>query len=256
MHHAYLDEYTDLNSLIHRLDPRIKTIILFTFIIFIIMTKPGIFLSFACYALILMVLILFSRIPFGFILKKSLVVIPFVLLISISIPFIKNGRIIADYTLGNFKLRVTYEGLMSFFTILAKSYLSLLCMIILITTTKFSELLKAFQALKLPRIITLILSFMYRYIFVLQDELMKMQQAKESRSIGSSRWFHIKTLSNMIAVLFIRAYERAESVYLAMCSRGFRGEMRTINRFEIKTKDLFFLFIIIALLLSVKITVG
>ena len=109
--------------------------------------------------------------------------------------------------------------------ILIKSYLSILCLILLVTTTKFSELLRAFEKLGCPKIITMIMSFMYRYIFVIEDELMKMRQAKESRSVGGSRYFHAKALANMLGTLFIRSYERAEAVYLAMCARGFDGSV-------------------------------
>lgn len=98
-------------------------------------------------------------------------------------------------------------------------------MILLMTSTKFSDLIKALEKLKFPHLITMILSFMYRYIFVVLDELHKMKHAKEARQAGrSSKWFHTKVLANMIGVLFIRSYERAESVYLAMCSRGYDGK--------------------------------
>jgi cobalt/nickel transport system permease protein len=95
-----------------------------------------------------------------------------------------------------------------------------------VATTRFSELLKAFEKLGCPKIITMIMSFMYRYIFVIEDELMKMKQAKESRSVGGSGFFHAKALANMLGTLFIRSYERAEAVYLAMCARGFDGDVK------------------------------
>lgn len=107
--------------------------------------------------------------------------------------------------------------------ILFKAYLSVLCMILLVNTTKFCDLLSGLEKLKFPRIITMILSFMYRYIFVIQDELMKMKQAKECRSISRAKRRDFKAYAFMLGVLFIRSFERAEAVYLAMCSRGFNG---------------------------------
>lgn len=82
----------------------------------------------------------------------------------------------------------------------------------------------------MPKIFIMIMSFMYRYLFLLVDEVQRMQRAKESRSFGKAKHLHtLRTLSNIIGVLFIRSYERAERVYLAMCSRGFHGEIKTLD---------------------------
>jgi cobalt/nickel transport system permease protein len=63
---------------------------------------------------------------------------------------------------------------------------------------------------------------MYRYIFVLEDEFLRMQRAFQSRSLGNKKgWFLTRSFANMVGVLFIRAYERAERIYLAMCARGY-----------------------------------
>lgn len=208
MRHAYLDQYSDRPSPLNRLDTRLKTLIFVTFIIFVILTRPNSFFVFSLYSTFIAVLILLSRVPIIFILKRSLAVIPFVLMVGI------------------FNLVSGREGFVLFANIFIKSYLSMLCLILLVTTTKFSELLRAFERLGCPKIITMVMSFMYRYIFVIEDELMKMRQAKESRSVGGSRFFHAKALANMLGTLFIRSYERAEAVYLAMCARGFDGSVK------------------------------
>lgn len=253
MKHTYIDKYSGIDSLIHRLDPRIKIICLVAFILFVIFTKPTSFIAFALYGALIAVLILLSKIPLGFILKRSLVVIPFVLMIAIFIPFFKKGEVAGGYSFGTLKLTVTYDGLMIFWNVLVKAYLCILSMILLITSANFSDLLKAFEKLRCPKLFTMILSFMYRYIFVIVDELMKMRQAKEARSVGGSRWFHTKVLANMIGVLFMRTYERGENVYLAMCSRGFDGEIKTIDDFRLRMRDFCFLLIIVGILIGIRI---
>lgn len=253
MKHAYIDKHSNIDSCIHRLDPRIKIIALFAYILFIIFTRPTSFTAFALYGALIAVLILLSKIPLSFIFKRSLVIIPFVLMIAIFIPFIKHGKIAGGYSFGTLKLTVTYDGLMIFWNILVKAYLCILSMILLITSTKFSDFLKALEKLRLPSIFVIILSFMYRYIFVVQDELMKMRQAKEARTVGGLRWFHTKVLANMIGVLFMRTYERGENVYLAMRSRGFNGKIKTIHSFQLKMKDFCFLLIMIGVLTGIRI---
>ncbi len=255
MKHAYIDKHSDIDSYIHHLDPRIKIICLIAFVLFVIFTNPASFTAFILYGVTIAVLILLSKIPLGFIFKRSLVIIPFVLMVAVFIPFIKCGEVAGGYSFGVLKLTVTYNGLMIFWNVLVKAYLCILSMILLVASTKLSDFLKALEKLKFPSVFVLILSFMYRYIFIVQDELMKMRQAKKARSIGGSGWFHSKVFANMLGVLFIRAYERGEHVYLAMCSRGFDGGIKTMNCFQLKAKDFCFLLIMIGVLASIRILV-
>lgn len=213
MHHSYIDKYAELDSVIHKADSRLKIIISFVFILFIVSANPTAYLSFVLYGLILLILLAVSKIPFLFIFKKTLVVIPFVVLIAAFIPFMKGQ-----------------DGIILFRGIVLRSYLSILCMTLLISSTKFTRLLKGLEQLKIPKIFIMVMSFMYRYLFLLVDETQRMQRAKESRSFGKAGYFRIiRTLSNIIGVLFVRSYERAERVYLAMCSRGFNGRTRTME---------------------------
>lgn len=252
MRHSYIDRHSEIDSYIHQIDPRIKLIAMFTLILSIIFTRPEAFVCFALYALFIAILILISKIPLKFILKKSLVIIPFVLMVAIFIPFFKKGEIAGGYSFGSLRLTVTYDGLMVLWNVLVKGYLSILSMILLMASIRFSDFLKALETLKLPRLFIMILSFMYRYIFVIEDELLKMRQAKQSRSVGGSNWLHAKALANMLGVLFIRAYERGEKVYLAMCSRGFNGNIKTMHNFRVKRGDFLFLLFIVSVLASIR----
>ena len=71
------------------------------------------------------------------------------------------------------------------------------------------------------------ISFMYRYLFVLVDEAMRLQTARDARSVGAGRtlFWRAKVLGGMIGCLFIRSYERSERIYAAMLSRGYAGEV-------------------------------
>lgn len=241
MEHSYLDEYSSLNSFIHRLEPRIKIIVFFAFVFFTVLAPPGAFFVLKAYAAIIAVFMLFSRIPLLVFLKRSSAALPFILGMSLFILFMKPGRPLWGYSLGTLRLSITYEGLAIFFSLVVKAYLCIFCMLLLILSTNFPHLLKALEKLKAPSIFIMIISFMYRYLFILQDELEHMRQAKESRTVGGSRWFQVKVLANMLGVLFIRAYERAERVYSAMSSRGFNGQIKTVDDFRIGIKDFGFL---------------
>ena len=256
MHHSYIDEYSNIDSPIHRLDPRAKIVSFVGFMLFVIFTKPISFHAFFLYAFFLLGLILLSRLPLRFVLVRSLTIIPFVLMIALFIPFLKKGEVAGGYSLGSLKLVITYDGLIVFWNVLIKAYLSILCMILLVSTTKFAVFLKALEKLKIPKVIVMVLSFMYRYIFVIFDELMEMKRAKDARSVGGSRWFHAKALSNMLGVLFVRSYENGEAVYLAMCARGFSGTIKTLDRLVFKKIDLLFLITVFLILGGIIIFAG
>ncbi len=241
MRHSFIDKYSDRDSVIHRLDPRTKIVAFLAFILFVIFTPPNLILQFVSYLIVMAAVIALAHLPFSYVLKRSLVIIPFVLLIAIFIPFFKEGEIAGGYNLGSLRLTITYSGLWILWNILIKSWLSVLSIIALSSTTKFPDLLKGLEQLKMPRVMVMLLSFMYRYLFVLIDETERWQRARDSRYFGGQYLRQFKVLGNGLGYLFIRTYERGERVYTAMVSRGFDGKTRTLAASKIGRWDIVFL---------------
>ncbi|OGO20654.1 MAG: cobalt ECF transporter T component CbiQ [Chloroflexi bacterium RBG_16_50_9] len=239
MKHSFLDKYSEQDSLVHRLDPRTKFIISLLFILAVALTSPVMWPVFSIYFILMIILILISRVPVLYILKRSLVIIPFVVLMAISIPFVKEGEVIGSYNIWIWQVSLTHSGLQLLWNILAKAWLSILCLILLTATTRMTDLLAALERLHMPRVMVMILSFMYRYIFVLVDEVMRMKQARDSRNFGGRRLWQLRTLGNMAGTLFIRSYERGERVYAAMLARGYDGRCCTLNRLSLKPTDIY-----------------
>ena len=252
MKHKFLDQHSDRDSFIHRLDPRAKAMAFFSLILFVVFTPPSSLSAFLFYGGALFIIAMMSGVPLRFIFTRSLVIVPFVLAIGAFIPFMKEGTAMAGYSLGALKITATREGALLFWNILIKAYLSCLSMILLTSTTRFADLLKGFERMHFPRLIIMILSFMYRYIYLFTDELMRMKVAKDARSAGGGRWFHIRALANMLGVFFIRAYERGERVYLAMCSRGFDGTVKTLNTLKLGMKDIYIASLFMAMLVAIR----
>jgi cobalt/nickel transport system permease protein len=253
MHHSFIDEHSHIDSLLSRLDPRIKIISFFAFVFFIIFTAPDSTLSFVLYGLLLLILIVLSKIPMVYILKRCLVVVPFILMTSLFLPFWKQEEIISLFSIGNLQINVTAAGWLMFKGVMIKGILSVLCLTLLTASTPFPQLLAALEDLKFPRLITMILSFMYRYIFLIEDEALKMWRAMKSRCAGGADRLQLKAMANMAGILFIRSFERGEAVYLAMCSRGYDGTVRRSYNFGLKRRDLAFLVNIIFALISIKL---
>ena len=240
MKHSFLDQYSDRDSFIHRLDPRTKLITTLVFILVVITTPPTRWPVFALYFCLITTLLLLSKVPIFYILKRSLVIMPFVLLIAIFIPFFKEGEVAGSYNVWLWQLSVTYSGLQVLWNVIIKAWLSILSLILLTATTKFTNLLKGLEQLRMPRVMVMLLSFMYRYIFVLVDEVMRLKQARDSRNFGGRRLWQIRTIGNMIGTLFIRSYERGERVYAAMLARGFDGQTRTLDHLSFRQVDAYF----------------
>ena len=240
MKHSFIDEYSRLDSVIHRLDPRTKLIASLAFILAVVLTPTGGWQVFAFYFCVIAFMVAMSRLPVVYVLKRSLVILPFVLLIAIFIPFFKEGEVAASYSIWQWQISITFDGLLILTNVLIKSWLCILALILLSSTTRLDDLLKAFKHLGMPQVMILILSFMYRYIFVLADEVMRVRQARDSRNFGGSWLHHMKTIGNMLGTLFVRSYERAERIYAAMLARGFDGQVRTLNKLRFKQADVYF----------------
>jgi len=238
--HSFLDQYSDLDSFIHKLDPRTKFITTLAFILAVISTPPTRWQAFALYFFLIATLLLLSKVPVFYVLKRSLVIMPFVLMIAIFIPFFKEGEVAGSYNIWLWQVSVTYTGLQVLWNVLIKAWLSILSLILLTSTTKLTNLLKGLEQLRMPKVMVMLLSFMYRYIFVLVDEVMRMKQARDSRNFGGSRLWQMRTIGNMIGTLFIRSYERGERVYAAMLARGFDGHSRTLDRLNFRQVDAYF----------------
>jgi cobalt/nickel transport system permease protein len=237
MRHSFLDKYSDRDSFVHRLDPRTKLITALLFILAVALTSPDMWPAFIVYFILVATLVCLSGVPVLYVLKRSLAVMPFVLLVAIFIPFFREGEVVASYHIWLWQVSVTSSGLQVLWHILAKAWLSILSLILLTSTTRLTDLLVGLERLRLPRVMVMILAFMYRYIFVLTDEVMRLKQARDSRSFGARRLPQLRTLGNMAGTLFIRSYERGERVYAAMLSRGYDGSCRTLHRLSFRLAD-------------------
>jgi len=238
--HSFIDQYSDLDSFIHKLDPRTKFITSLVFIVLVVLTSIRNWQAFALYFCLIAICLAISKLPPLYVLKRSLVIVPFVLVIAIFIPFFKPGEVAGSYNIWLWQVSVTYDGLFVLANVVTKAWLCILSLILLSATTKFTDLLKGLKQLGMPKIIVLILSFMYRYIFVLADEVMRMRQARDSRNFGGARLRQLKTIGNMIGTLFIRSYERGERIYVAMLARGFDGEIRSLHQLNLQKIDAYF----------------
>lgn len=198
-----IDPYRPHDSLIHRLSARWKLIAALLFIACVVLLPKQSWLAYGAACVLLFLIAALSRLSWGKLLIRLLYLEPFSIGIAILALFQQGGLLI-------------------FTTMLLKSTLCLFCMIILSGTTSFSEIAKAFRQLRVPALLITSLTLMYRYLFVLLDQMEQMKRARRCRTFLPSRTRSWQIMATVAALLFLRASEKAERIYWAMCARGWK----------------------------------
>jgi cobalt/nickel transport system permease protein len=228
------DFYQAADSPIHRLDPRVKLLGTIGVIISNVLLPDGAWLAFFGSFLLVTAVSFAARVRPGFVLKRSLLAIPFALA-AFTIMFTLPGEALINFTIGSREITITDSGLVRFASILIRSWISLQAAILLTAATKFSDLAHGLRHLRVPLILIAIISFMYRYLFVLGEEAQRLIQARTARSArlpGRKRpsvFWRARVAGNMVGQLFLRSYERSDRVYQAMVARGFKGQFLTFT---------------------------
>lgn len=215
--------YLHAHSPVHALPPHCKLAAVFCFVLLVVSTPREAVWAFGLYALLLVAVAGAARVPYGHLLKRLLIEVPFVAF-AVLMPFVAQG----PYT-EVWGLSLSTSGLWAAWNILAKGTLGVAASVILASTTELRELLLGLQRLRLPPMLVQIASFMIRYGDVITDEMRRMRVARLSRGFrarGVRQW---GVLAKSAGALFIRSYERGERVHLAMVSRGYTGTMPAID---------------------------
>ncbi len=109
-----------------------------------------------------------------------------------------------------------------FYSVLLKSHISVLALLLLTWTTPFEELLAVPRRLRFPAVLLSILALACRYLPVLAAEAGRMRRARASRAFHPGRGLAWRQLAEIIGRLFLRGVDRAERVYQAMSARGWK----------------------------------
>lgn len=196
--------WTNQNSFVHRLNARVKLLLLVAFVISVALLRSPTHWQLLTCLLYLIVTAWAARLPVLRILRMSLWVVPFVGFFS-------------------FIVYVTGDVRRAWF-ILSKSYLSALSVLICVSATPMPRLLRAAEFFRVPSLLLETTQLVYRYLFVLAEQAHLMQVAFRSRG-GRPGARAFLAGSGMVAVLFTKSYEKAVLVHQAMCGRGFSGSL-------------------------------
>ncbi len=235
MHISFLDPYQDGRSYAHRLDSRIKLLLVTAFILTTALTPVA---AWPVYVLLIAVVLaaeILSELGVLFYWKRALLALPFILAALPVLFTIPGPELVRLSPPLPFDLAISGPGLARFVSIALKSLISVQMAILLASTTPFPEILMAMRALRLPRLLVAIIGLMWRYLFVIVDEAMRLMRAREARSglgaaaagrTGGSIPWRARVTGGMAGSLLLRSLERSDRIYNAMLARGYDGEAR------------------------------
>lgn len=257
-----LGQYYPIESVLHRMDPRVKLggTILYIISLFCFKNAAGYLLA----ALFLALVIRISKVPFRFMVKgmKSIL---FLLLITVGFNlFLTPGTPAVSF----WKLSITWEGIAIAVTMAVRLTLLIIgSSVMTLTTTPnhltdgMEKMLKPLKLFKVPvHEVAMMMSIALRFIPILMEEtdkIMKAQIARGADFESGNLFKRAKAMVPLMVPLFISAFRRANDLAMAMEARCYRGgEGRTKMKPLIYTKNDFLAYGILAVYLVVSIAVG
>ena len=253
-----IGQYYPADSILHRLDPRVKFIGTVLYIVSLFLCRNWGYLFAAC---ILMIVILLSKVPFKYMirgLRAILFILLFTMILNI---FLTPGTILWQWRF----LKITEEGLRTAFVMAVRLILLILGASVMTLTTTPNKLTGAMESLFRPlsRIgvpvheIAMMMSIALRFIPILLEETDKIMKAQMARGADfeSGGLFHrVKSMVPLLVPLFISAFRRANDLALAMEARCYHGgEGRTQMKPLVYTRNDYIAYVVIAAYLAVII---
>ncbi len=256
--HLYeLEKETMKKSILHSLDGRVKLLVLIFIIIYAVYTTNIYVL--ALLEIYLVALILISNLSLKTSALKILLIIPFGASIAVLQPFVHAGTIIYTLPLG---IHITSQGLMFMILLISRLIVTLTCVVLLSSLSPMQEVAESFRKLGLPRDFSMVFSLFIRFLFMFYDELQRIRNAQTTRNFDIfnkkiAYMWRLRQVAYTVAMMFLRSYERGESVYLSMLSRGYsdKSELYNDKNKKIDKNDYFFISTTILIIICLQILV-
>jgi cobalt ECF transporter T component CbiQ len=233
-HAMSAEDLANRPGLLQGLDPAVKLVTVLGLLVAAALARSLPVLV-AMYAATLM-LALASRLSLTFFVKRVWLFVPIftgIVVVPATLNVVTPGTVVLPLgTWFGHAVGVTSEGLRGAGLIVARVAVSISLVVLLTVTTPWNRLLAALRRLHVPRVFVLIVGMAYRYIFHLLDAVSDMYLARRSRTVLPDR--NTATGRRFVAAsagaLFGKAHALSEDVYLAMVSRGYRGDPPLLER--------------------------
>lgn len=203
MHSQLINPYQHRRSWIHQRPASLKLIATVALVFICVLLPRNAWAAYATVGGLLLIVAALSRLSVKHLARKFLWLEPFAVGVAVLSLWQRNGVHV-------------------FAAMLVKSSLCLLAMVLLSSTTRFSDMVRVLWRARVPSLLVTTLALMQRYLFLLADESSRMLRARSSRTFTARRLAVWRAAATVVAHLFVRASERAERIYAAMCARGWK----------------------------------
>ncbi len=239
------EEFSGGDSLIHRLDPRVKIVAVSFFSVVVAVSNRFVVLMSALALGFFIVLL--ARVPMRQLVRRLVPVNVFILFLWLFLPFTVQGEPL--FSVG--PLVGTHEGVLYATQISLKSNAIVAVLIALVASSSILTLGHAMHELRVPQKIVHLFFFTYRYIHVIGREYVRLVNAMKVRGFRPGTNMHsYKTFAYLVGMLLVRSCDRAERVRNAMLCRGFRGRLYSLSDFSMKTRDVISLIVMLTIVLA------
>jgi cobalt/nickel transport system permease protein len=243
-----IEPFATGSSIIHQLDPRIRVgfTILYAFVVALSYRFSVLIAALVLSA----ILIAISQVSIKKVLIRIATVNALILLLWLVLPFTFNGKVLTR--IGSFA--IYHPGVVLAAQITLKSNAILLAFIALIATMPLASLGHALHRLGVPEKIVHLLLITYRYLFVIEQEYLRLIRAAKIRGFrpGTNANTY-QTYAYIIGMLFVRAAARAERVHQAMLCRGFKGKFYSLQEFQINSASWAFAVMMTAIIVGLAL---
>ncbi len=225
MSFRHLDRFADQASAMTRLAPSARLGIVLVVAVAAASLPLGAWLQMGILLLLVLVLAAAAGMKPQTLALRSSGPLLFVLLASTALLFLVPGETAAR--LG--PLTVTDQGLLRFGSVLGRALPAIGAAVLLVSTTRFPEVVEALRALRFPLVVTSSLGLAYRFLYLLIDELERLRRAAESRNAGGGTTRRRRISAGFAATAVVRTFARSERTHRAMRARGYEGRLPTLH---------------------------
>jgi cobalt/nickel transport system permease protein len=219
--HVVMDHFAHRNNWLTNIEVRVKLFYLCIGLILNICSQNIIVpLTFLVTSLVLLMTIKIPVITVGL---RMIMPLSFGIFILFVMGLHRGETVVFSGSFFGYELALKKEGLLIGLLMFSKVAGGVMLLLLLSYTTSITKICMAARWMKIPESLIEVLSFVYRYLFLLIEEVATMMSSQRSR-LGYTSWLKtIRSLGTLSGMLIIRSIFRAESAHTAMVSRGYDG---------------------------------
>jgi len=228
--------FSDRNSLVHALDPRIRVVSALLYTAFIAVAE--VFSTLLVCLAVSLLLVIVARLSVIQVFRRLLIVNGMILTFWLILPLTAGGVDLVEWG----PVSLSEQGILLAARMTLKSNSILLALIALVATCPVTTIGYAMKNLGIPEKLVYLFLITSRYLFELEQEFQRLMTAARIRCFQPGNNLHTyRTYAYLIGMLFVRASLRGERVYQAMCCRGFNGRIYILREFRTSISDWVFL---------------